>query len=868
MTLDISLGRGGVWYVPDAFTANAGTGIINVTGTGQSDTGWRLTPVTLTGDMNITASVNSGAAVTLDQTNADPGVVSGVLSGAMSLTKAGAGTLALTANNTYTGTTTVSAGTLQFGSGGTAAITLPGGTIDGGGNLVLTDQDITLGGAVNMTGTSAVEITQTNPGAFPNEINLASQARSITASTITLSGDVGNDGADGGSLALDTSAANGAINLNFSLGRIGTTYIPDSFSANAGDGVITVSGSGPASSGWRSTPVTLAGDINITANVNSGAGVTLDQTNADPGVVSGVLSGGMTLTKEGTGTLAATAVNTFNGGLVVNAGTYQAAAATTSGVGNSAIGAEGNAVTVGQGARLEFTAARGAGYHNGAVTVNGGTISFESSDNTLARSNTVTLGTAAGTIDGSGQWRFRSGATLAVLAAADGSTLSTSNVDFTDGNQTFDVAGGATLTVSAGFTALNGGFYNKAGGGTMAITTVQSNYGGSVTVNAGTLDIAVGTSGGNQSGLGSGGNTVAVGAGATLLFSGGSRTAGFHAGAATINSGTITFNTADNSFAAGQAITFDTGSGLIDGTGQLRRRDSGNQVVVTSAASGSVISVAELNLLDNTPVFDVADGAQANDLTISGGITGGATLTKTGTGTLAVTGSNTSFTGATSINAGTLIAGSANALGTSGSITIGASGTLGVAAGVAFSRPLTITAGGKVSLGDGASVALPDAAALSTFESTSTAGAATTAEILFGSGSTTPSSLTSGWLAQPAGSFSDILSLDGTGTGNVYVLSMSYDGAAPDPTGLNIGYRAGTTGAFTNVGTSSQGSVPWNSGFTTVGQYGVDTTSGTVWVVTDHNSQFVVVPEPAVGLAAAAGCAGIVAGLWRRRRRG
>ncbi|WP_163334167.1 autotransporter-associated beta strand repeat-containing protein, partial [Klebsiella aerogenes] len=35
-----------------------------------------------------------------------------------SLTKAGPGTLILTANNTYTGGTTISAGTLQLGSGG------------------------------------------------------------------------------------------------------------------------------------------------------------------------------------------------------------------------------------------------------------------------------------------------------------------------------------------------------------------------------------------------------------------------------------------------------------------------------------------------------------------------------------------------------------------------------------------------------------------------------------------------------------------------------------------------------------------------------------------------------------------------------
>lgn len=619
------------------------------------------------------------------------------LQGAGDYKKSGTGTLVLTGSSSYAGSTMISAGTLQYGSGGISSVTLPSGSIGGTGDLIGTARAITLGGAVSLSGSGAVSITQTNAGAFPNAINLASGNRTITAASITLSGDVGNNDSDNGSLALDTSAANGAMDLNISLGRSGVTFIPASFSANAGTGVITVSGTGPGSSGWRSTPVTLAGDINITAAVNSAAAVTLNQTNTNPGVVSGILSGGMTVIKAGTGTLAATAVNTFTGGLVVNAGIFEASAATGTSP-NSAMGLATNAVTVNAGGTLLFSVSRGAGFHTGSAAINGGR---------------------------------------------------------------------------------------------------------------------------------------------------------------------ITFNAADASFASGNTVTFGTAAGTIDGTGQLRRRDSGNQIVVNAAASGSVISVANLNLLDNSPVFNVADGSQAADLTISGGITGGSTLTKTGTGTLAVTGSNTLFSGATAINAGTLLVGNANALGTSGGITIGASGTFGVDAGVAFSRPLTITAGGRVNLGDGASVALPSAAALSAFESTSPSGSLTNAEILFGSGSTTPSALTSGWVAKPSADyFSDILSLDGTGSGNTYVLSMSYEGFFGD---MNIWYRTGTSGPFTPLGTSFVGTQPW-SGQNTVGQYGVDTTSSTVWVVTDHNSQFVIVPEPTTIVLLAA--AGLAAAVARRRRDG
>src|SRR3546814_4457968 len=45
--------------------------------------------------------------------------VSGLISGAGTLAKAGAGTLTLTGDNNHTGGTTITAGTLQLGNGGT-----------------------------------------------------------------------------------------------------------------------------------------------------------------------------------------------------------------------------------------------------------------------------------------------------------------------------------------------------------------------------------------------------------------------------------------------------------------------------------------------------------------------------------------------------------------------------------------------------------------------------------------------------------------------------------------------------------------------------------------------------------------------------
>jgi fibronectin-binding autotransporter adhesin len=281
--------------------------------------GYTLTANTLTLSGTATISTDSDVTATMAST----------LAGTVGITKDGAGTLVLTTSGGYSGGTTVNGGTLQLGDGGGAVslgsgsvavasgatvaystnssvgVTLPlANEISGNGSLTLSTGGAALRG-ITLGGSQAY--TQLGGGGLYNGFAIDAGTTTITASEITLSGDVGKRDSDGGTLALDTSAANGAMTLDISLGRGGVWYVPDAFTANAGTGIINVTGTGQSDTGWRLTPVTLTGDMNITASVNSGAAVTLDQTNADPGVVSGVLSGAMSLTKAGAGTLALTA---------------------------------------------------------------------------------------------------------------------------------------------------------------------------------------------------------------------------------------------------------------------------------------------------------------------------------------------------------------------------------------------------------------------------------------------------------------------------------------------------------------------------------------------------------------------------------
>jgi len=434
------------------------------------------------------------------------------------LTKSGDGHLTLTGANTYTGNTTISAGTLQIGNGGStgslasgtvlnnanlvysrdASSTvslLSGGNISGSGTLSATAGVIQFNG--NLTQGGNLSFTQTGTAAGYKGLELVAASTTLTASSITLSGDVGKRNSDGNSLALDTSAANGTINLDISLGREGIWYIPSGFSANAGTGTINITGSGQNDTGWRDTPVTLSGAVNMTAGVNSAAAVTINSNGTSGGVVSGAFSGGMSLTKTGSGTLTLTGKNTHTGTTNVNEGMLELK-------NNDWIfeNVAGAGVTVGSGATLRANNSL-ANRLNG-LTLNGGTVD------------------AIG--GGNADWGnfFLTG-----NVTASGNSNLSADIALRSTNVDFDVASGGTLNVGGklhngvNFGADLGGnggnsggtasTVTKSGAGTM-ILTGPNIYTGATTIRAGTLQLGNGT---NNAGLADSAD-VTVDSGATL----------------------------------------------------------------------------------------------------------------------------------------------------------------------------------------------------------------------------------------------------------------------------------------------------------------------------------------------------------------
>jgi fibronectin-binding autotransporter adhesin len=303
------------------------------------------------------------------------------------------------------------------------------------------------------------------------------------------------------------------------------------------------------------------------------------------------------------------------------------------------------------------------------------------------------------------------GTTAGVLS----NTIYTLNLS--NGSLGMSLAQNATLTLS------KGGII-KTGQTTSSITNVLS--GASLATGAGTeyvintvssndlLNINVPINGGSRF-TKSGAGVLVLGAvngygGATTIAQGGLRVgiAGAIPDASNITVGsgaTLDLNSVTE--AVGADLTLYDGTVSSAGTPTLTLSGANSSVTYLGTNGGGTISVPRLNLGTSagTTTINVADGAAANDLTISSIVrdgTGAHGITKTGPGKLLLSGLNT-FTGPIAINGGTLVAGTMNATATAaqplGSSTSAISldnGTLelaGVGADT-LNRPITIGAGG------------------------------------------------------------------------------------------------------------------------------------------------------------------------------
>jgi fibronectin-binding autotransporter adhesin len=630
--LQTGVGTGGE-HIPNGSSVDVGSGtILKLAGAaGSVET---IDALTGSGTVRRHESVSGLQTLVIGSANGG-GTFSGILqngAGNLALTKNGSGTQILSGSNSYSGTTTINAGTLKIGNMNAL------GAFQGG--RPVTQVLVNSGGAIDFNGvndaTYGYTIAGTGVGGTGALVNTGSGIGNGIAQTsnIKLSADATVGGT--GNWALLTNS-HGATSLDlggFTLTKAGSNTLSLANTTTTAGTVVLSAGTlqlgvtenaSTAVNGAASAFAVNGGTLSMirssslgsltgtggSLSVAASTTLTVGALNTSPAAFAGsvTLGSGSTLSKTGTGTLHLTGAGSGPATVSVGAGTFKVAG--TRGF-NEGFFANNDSVnyTVAAGATLEIAANYNTRSNN-AVTLNGGTLHFSTagSDNYL---NSITLNTGTSAITSVGGFRggYFYSPTTTVNAAASGSTISSALVFVNNGNPTwtFNVDNGAQaadLTVSGVMQDLSGWSgmrMVKSGTGTMALTAANT-YTAETTVSAGTLALT--------------------------------------------GSGALSDSSTVNTSAAGAVFDISGISASSETIGAL-----------AGAASSSVVLGGKT----------LVAGASNASTSFAGAISGAGALTKTGTGTLTLSGAN-AHTGGTTISAGTIAATNSSAFST-GTVTL------------------------------------------------------------------------------------------------------------------------------------------------------------------------------------------------------
>lgn len=304
-----------------------------------------------TGRLAITSAITNNAALVFNRSN---GVTQGsgfasTISGTGSLANAGTGTLTLNSANTYSGLTTVSAGSIKVlhsnALGTTDAGTVVNGSTTGSasnsrleleGGITVTGESLTLNGAGNYLG--ALSSTSGN-NIWAGNVTIGSAGTRLGATTgnsLTVSGIIDSGAVETG-LIIRTSDLDSLVVLSGANTYLGdTTVLIGKLQLDGGNNLLPVttrlsmgsSGTNPDAEfdlNGRNQQVAgliLAGTASKNSIHNSSATLsTLTVNSAASSSFAGILKGNLALVKTGADMLTLSGPNTYTGATTIAEGT-------------------------------------------------------------------------------------------------------------------------------------------------------------------------------------------------------------------------------------------------------------------------------------------------------------------------------------------------------------------------------------------------------------------------------------------------------------------------------------------------------------------------------------------------------------------